>query len=459
MTASETIWHGCYDDSWEKLIVNEAYAHPAKFSAGLIDRIYTHGFERGWWHRGGTHIVDNTVRATIQEEIDKGQFHVVTNSGYVLRLDSCGRPILPSVGDSIRRDASLVADCFGGIGGGAIYAAYKGLRHVSVELEPRFVELFKRNVELHSRKWDNAGDPTPVMIQGDSREFAKLVGECGAIVTSPPYAETINSMKQHDKANVTPQVAAKLSRTDKTGWNYGTTPGQIGALKAGNVDAVITSPPYADSVKGEHGETETAKDSRDKRQTAGGSLGQSQRHGGYGCEAGNIGNLKVAGIVTSPPFGATGQPSAAGGDDPTINNTSAQAKGREYARNDYGSTPGQLGNTKGDSYWAAMAVVYDQCRLVLKPGGVLCVVVKDYIKDGKRVPLCDQTLTLLEHVGFIPVERIRAMLVKEDRHPGLFGDDVVETKERKSFFRRLAEKKGSPRIDWEEVLIVRKNAT
>ena len=63
---------------------------------------------------------------------------------------------------------------------------------------------------------------------------------------------------------------------------------------------------------------------------------------------------------------------------------------------------------------------------------------------------------MLESLGFEPVERIRAMLVKEDRQPGLFGEDVVKTTERKSFFRRLAEKKGSPRIDWEEVLMVRK---
>ena len=92
---------------------------------------------------------------------------------------------------------------------------------------------------------------------------------------------------------------------------------------------------------------------------------------------------------------------------------------------------------------------------MLKPGGLLVVVVKDYVKGGKRVPLCDQTLELLQRLGFEPVERIRAMLVKETREVGLFGEHV-NRKERKSFFRRLAEHKGSPRIDWEEVLCVRK---
>jgi hypothetical protein len=31
-------------------------------------------------------------------------------------------------------------------------------------------------------------------------------------------------------------------------------------------------------------------------------------------------------------------------------------------------------------------------------------------------------------------------------------------KERKSFFRRLSEKKGSPRIDWEDVICLEKPA-
>jgi len=57
------------------------------------------------------------------------------------------------------------------------------------------------------------------------------------------------------------------------------------------------------------------------------------------------------------------------------------------------------------------------------------------------------------------VEWIKASLVKQDSHPSLFGDDpVVKTTIRKSFFRRLAEAKGSPAIDHEDVIIVRKPA-
>ncbi len=100
--------------------------------------------------------------------------------------------------------------------------------------------------------------------------------------------------------------------------------------------------------------------------------------------------------------------------------------------------------------------MYASCFEALKPGGYLYCVVKDYVKKKARVPLCDDTLKLLQHVGFLPVARARAMLVEETRTADLFAGETVQVKQRKSFFRRLAESKGSPRIDWEEVIICRK---
>jgi len=121
----------------------------------------------------------------------------------------------------------------------------------------------------------------------------------------------------------------------------------------------------------------------------------------------------------------------------------------------YGIADGQIGRESGETYWSACAQVYRQMGLALKPGGVAAIVLKDYVKAGKRVPLCDDTCRLLESLGFEVFERTRCWLVKETVEPGLFGD-VIRRKERKSFFRRLAEQKGSPRIDWEEVIWCRK---
>jgi len=121
----------------------------------------------------------------------------------------------------------------------------------------------------------------------------------------------------------------------------------------------------------------------------------------------------------------------------------------------YSDSERQIGNSAGTTYWQAVAEVYAQCALALKPGGIMAVVIKDYVKKGARVPLCDQTLELLVRLGFVPVVRMRAWLVQEQRDAGLFGAIVKKT-ERKSFFRMLAERKGSPRIDFEEVLVVRR---
>lgn len=380
---------------------------------------------------------------------------------------------------------------------------------------------FVGNFDLHRRTWEEFGDPLPVLVQGDSRRFAEIVGEVAGVVTSPPYADTIVNV---EKDNATPgnQVRKDGCASSKgtKAIRYGTTPGQIGSLKAGTLDGAITSPPYAESIKGPHKETETAEQSQAKRNTAGGSLGQSQRHGGYGATEGNIGNLKegaVDAVVTSPPYanaggtpslgsvnkddwgnegtdiakrrGLTGKYSdspenignlkegtvdgcvtsppwakqmntgGADGDRPgNLVRKWAESRGRnpdapnclaKYEQ--YGDSPDNIGNTSNETYWQAMRQVYAQMHLALKPGGVCACVVKDYVKNKARVPLCDDTVKLLESIGFHVFERTRAWVVTETREAGLFGD-VVKIKSRKSFFRRLAEAKGSPPIDWEEVL-------
>lgn len=406
MGDSFTTWNGCYDGSWAGVIVDEAFGHPAKFAYGLINRIFEHGLQRGWWSK-------NSV---------------------------CGDP-------------------FGGVGLGGIVAAYKGLRWIGVELEPRFCRLAlpcdcpgitsTEWVRWHHRaarhpvlcprcisaiqtvkprkekSWFSTGNgvyyrdgrvpfttahhyaghlPTGVpLIQGDSRNFASIVGGLDTVVTSPPYAgtnpaqssESVDWEKQYEtyrKQGGGASFEKFVATRQKHSQGYGAAKGQIGALKEGKLDAVVTSPPYAEDTV----------------------------HGRWSKAA------------------------------------KAALNGRTILKGtgDYGSTPGQIGQ-RGETYWEAVAQVYDQCRLALKPGGVLVVVVKDYVKNKQRVPLCDQTHELLLSLGFEPVERIRAMLVKESREPALFGGEHVEKKERKSFFRRLAEKKGSPRIDWEEVLVVR----
>lgn len=109
-------------------------------------------------------------------------------------------------------------------------------------------------------------------------------------------------------------------------------------------------------------------------------------------------------------------------------------------------------------------VSYDTCSECRKPvrgtgqslPGIAVFVCKDFVRKGKRVPFSDDWIKLCEACGFRLVCRHRAMLVKKRKVNTLFG--VTEKiKEKKSFFRRLHEKKpGAVRIDWEDVICVQK---
>lgn len=340
MIHSPLKWHGCYNSGWQGLIVNEAFAHPAKFAYGLICRIVDHGLRKGYWKRGDT-----------------------------------------------------IGDPFGGVALGGIICGGRGLNWIGVELEERFCSLGNQNLELHGPVFMASGASMVRLLQGDSREFARLVGKVDGVITSPPYADGCTRTGGSDPLS---ERTHRMGRT--IGWReYGQTPGQISNLKLGEVDGVITSPPYEASNQ----DYVSGWKYIDRKK------GVHQRK-------------------------------------------SVQEKA------DYGQTPGQIGNEKQETYWQAMRQVYQQMYLALKPGGVAAIVVKDYVKNKQRVSLCDDTCRLLESVGFTVFERVRAWLVTETREPGLFGEDIVTTKERKSFFRRLAERKGSPRIDWEEVIWCKK---
>lgn len=442
----------------------EAFSHPAKFAPGLIKRILRHGLEQGYWQKN-----------------------------------------------------DVIGDPFGGIGCGGIMAAPMGLNWIGVELEEKFVRLskgydcpgltkkewvrwlnrqgrnkdlcpacqgnplsdlygghgkipeveahyFAGNFTLYGRNWEIMGYPVPQIIQGDSRNFAEIINGAMGIVTSPPYAESLSVGGNPQNPSLATSIKNPKGRThhDIEGdEDYGTNPSNIGNLKAGDLQAVVTSPPYVNSMEHIGG-----IDPEKSKYNYGPNSQMNKSDTRYGQTPGQIARLKegkIDGIVTSPPY------------EDSINSKTA-GKGIDWekaGRPDrckpsdkrhypvvegefkYGDQPGQIGKDSGETYWQAMAAVYTQCHIALRPGGVIAIVIKDYVKNKARVPLRDQTWDLLLKLGFRPLERIRAMLVEEMPQKGLFGQPH-KIKARKSFFRRLAESKGSPPIDWEEVLICRK---
>jgi hypothetical protein len=219
-------------------------AHPAKYSSKLIRHIYEHMLAEGW------------VKA----------------------------------GDS-------VIDPFGGIGLGALDSMRLGLNWYGVELEPRFVDLGNKNIDLWNSKfgtmprWGSAQ-----LRQGDSRRLLEVLGvEPAAVVSNPPYADGSQHTGGDDLhpeklqggmyygvglagAVSSPPYAGNLekkggidpmksnykggphSQVNNSDTRYGDSIGQLGAMKGNGFEAAISSPPFLQSEGGtktmEYGNTD-----------------------------------------------------------------------------------------------------------------------------------------------------------------------------------------------------------
>jgi hypothetical protein len=180
-------WLNCYNQSWKGVIVNESFCHPAKFSRGLIQRIYDHAKEMGWIKPG-----------------------------------------------------CWVLDPFGGVALGGLDAMRMGLNWVGIELEEKFVKLGEQNIALWNRQldgWPNLG--TARIVQGDSRRLKDVIDGADILISSSPYAD-----QPINPGNVGNRM---LKETWWKGHNlaahpnqYGHTPGNLANMKEGSIDAVIS---------------------------------------------------------------------------------------------------------------------------------------------------------------------------------------------------------------------------
>lgn len=314
--------------------------------------------------------------------------------------------------------------------------------------------------------------------RGLTAKYGKTSGQIGelksgnvsAAITSPPYATIATgagglNTKPPKKAGQQGGRSAD-SASQQTDQRYGESAGQIARLREGVVDGAITSPPYAANSKSDY---LMSDDGKTRRRDQNHKQGRGCFRGSetYGKTQGQIGTLKggaVDVVTTSPPYEGTAVAAYDGSQGEQFRKTGKSPRARSGGKlqsEQYNiSNRENIGNQKGETYWEAMRAVYSSMMLALKPGGVAAIVLKDYCQKGKRVRLVDDSLKLLTHLGFIPLERIHAMLVKETRELELGGGEIVTKKSRTSFFRRLYESKMSEdderRIKYEEVLIVRK---
>ena len=158
-------------------------------------------------------------------------------------------------------------------------------------------------------------------------------------------------------------------------------------------------------------------------------------------------------VISSPPYEGALDPKR-GGQKHKPGCRQGETQRRQLGLEGYGSAE-NLGHKSHDTFWQAAKEIVQQCHQILKPGGHAIWVVKAFVRKGSRVDFPGDWRRLCESVGFRTVCTHHAMLVKETTGNGLFGE-ITEKKERKSFFRRLAESKGSPAIDFEVILCMEK---
>jgi hypothetical protein len=277
----EDQWWGCYQESLKGWCVDAAFAHPAKVSLALAKRIYQHAMAEGWIQPGKDLVVD------------------------------------PMAGVSV----------FG------LVAASLGIQWQGIELEPRFIEWSQQNIALHTPEWTARGKPIPRIIQGDARQLQALLEKAECILSSPPYVHSVHSGNGIDPTKLTGNPAGKHSQAFVEGYSaiissppynlpmsqdhngskgggrgtqpsetgafvkYGNSPGQIEGLAMGDVQAVISSPPYVNSVN-----AESCGIDWDKMGPATGKRkrGPGTKH--YETLKAQLAYQQPSAIVSSPPF-------------------------------------------------------------------------------------------------------------------------------------------------------------
>lgn len=262
-------------------------------------------------------------------------------------------------------------------------------------------------------------------------------GDLAAVLSSPVYPGClhgrggIDTDKLRDGDNPPGPNSQALITND-----YGHEPGQLGTM-------VLGSPPHLNTL---------ASDDPDKR---GGLFRDPKRRDDktltaeYGDEPGQLGAMRAGALVGSPPWESV---------IPSQEKQEWHQARASIGRNnslgtgDYGASDNQLGQEKGDTFWSCAQTIMRQCHEILSPGSVAIWVLKAFVRNKAIVDFPGQWQQLGEACGFETIEIVRAWLV-EDRGAqyGLFGGLDERKVERKSFFRRLAEKRARAVRHWEDV--------
>lgn len=224
-----------------------------------------------------------------------------------------------------------------------------------------------------------------------------------------------NEMEQHF---LEPMVAswAKMRRQPMLGFDVGQVVivrGDARHLGLGSADSIITSPPYEGSIQGEPGIDWTKVD--------GGKRDRTKEARIDSVKAGLSGYTRPVDAVISSPL-------------------TTRLPGSVYQLASHSTAAENIGNQKGDAYWESMKLVYQECHRILKPGGIMALVLGGFTRDGLYIDLPTDTMKLCTQLGFEEY------------------DHWLREKWSLSFWRILQKKKGTfdDRLNYEHVWVFKK---
>jgi len=324
--------------------------------------------------------------------------------------------------------------------GTTMLACTLGRNVILVELEEKFIKMCRDNWEL-VRMRPHLGYPMGNcrIMQGDARQLDRLlVDKC---IFSPPYAQntaTINGTEKfwRERKRKWGNRTASPRRRQIDSQDYGNNPSNIANLPYGEIDKIVTSPPYSETGVGDWKtgraefqrwvltelETKGYVEWQGKRYTE--SEWRALNHGridgrttkgvhkhptdGYSDNPANIGNLPhgdIDKIITSPPYEGSEARDRSSEGWWNERRELEKAGGSAKIAKGYQADKDNIGSLKSQSYLEAMLQVYQQCHRVLKPNGLMVLVTKNFIRNKKVVRLDLDTIKLCEHAGFEFIER------------------------------------------------------
>jgi hypothetical protein len=569
-------WYGLYKDSWQGEIVDEAFAHPAKYARGMIRAIYDYLIEQGYLKPGDT-VIDpfGGVALGAFDALRHGLHWVGVELEPRFTMMAQGMDCPGFTKSQWRRYYNRISD--GRLGQDRFPLCPTCLKAMHPKIDrlipEREAHRYQGNFDLWQqryggrfRKWGTAR-----IINGDSRNLAALVEAAGAgdvglscpcvVQLGKDKRETSNGKIQQEtnsergftgivpRASIPAEGSGDFGSIGTVGqavdgpvqdriagyeggrepalYSWGDcgqlrvqkegaehlglrampdgnqplcspqglrplqqSPGQLtsalrvvshdppqktvlgfqearreakekqwpGRLVSGKLDAALTSPPYADAVK--TGEGPGAR--HDPIHHNGDNAYKQSSQAEYGRTPGNLGNMAGGfdAAVASPPFEANGHQKQELNGKNRLVRTNPRFEGEKLYFTEYAvpDSLGQIGNTEGETFWAAARQILEQTYQVLRPGAVAAFVTGDFVRDGKRVFFGRQWMELCEAVGFEPVEWIVAWKVeRRGEQLDIFGNFHSMDINRMSFFRLLANRKNpDAAILNEDIIIMRK---